>query len=86
MCLLQEKRKYELKVEGQPFTIGKGQALSVAGASLGLGLRLGTGAFTAGYKAGVKEPEEGQYSLGVAGRSLNESSVLPPTSNDLLRC
>ena len=67
--------KYTLKSEGTAFTIGKGQGLSVAAASLGLLLRFGTGALTAGYKAGLKDKSDAEYGLGAAGKAVKETSV-----------
>lgn len=72
--------KYDLKVEGKRFAVAQGQLPAVAGASLGLFLRAGTGALVQGYSPSVKESDETKYTLqNVGGRMLEEtSSVLVP--------
>jgi hypothetical protein len=74
LCMVQ--KKYDVKVLGQPFTIGKGQALNVAGASLGLALRVGTGALVVGYKTSLADRNESTYSrANISGKMLLETSV-----------
>lgn len=67
--------KYDLKVEGQRFAVGPGQLPAVAGASLGLFLRAGTGALVQGYKPTITDVNETKYTLqSVGGRMLEETS------------
>lgn len=71
--------KYDLKVEGQRFKVGEGQLPAVAGASLGLFLRAGTGALVQGYTPAVTEVDESKYTLqNVGGRQLEETSPVMP--------
>ena len=59
--------------------MGKGQLAAVAGASLSLLFRLGTGVFVAGYKPGLKDKSSSEYSLGdVGGKGISEVSVCGP--------
>ena len=66
---------YDLKIEGQRFSVAEGQLPAVAGASLGLFLRAGTGALVQGYKPAVTEVDESKYTLqSIGGRMLEETS------------
>lgn len=70
-----EEIKYDLKVEGQRFAVAQGQLPAVAGASLGLFLRAGTGALVQGYTPALTETDETKYTLqNVGGRMLEETS------------
>jgi hypothetical protein len=63
-------------VTGKAFTVGKGQLGAVAGASLGLLFRFGTGVLVAGYKPSLKDKQSDAYSLGsVGGKGVAETSV-----------
>lgn len=58
------------------FAVAEGQLGAIVGSSVPLLLRLGTGALTQGYSAGIGE-DDGSYSLvSVSGRKLKESSAV----------
>ncbi|KAG8048311.1 hypothetical protein GUJ93_ZPchr0008g12926 [Zizania palustris] len=65
--------------EPKRFEVKPGQSDSIAGASLAIPLRLGTGVFVLGYSVSLVSPDEvppDQYALDFQGRKVKESSKI----------
>ncbi|KAJ9534272.1 hypothetical protein QJQ45_007052 [Haematococcus lacustris] len=60
--------------EPKRFSIGDGQLLEIAAASLPFAMRLGAGAFCVGYKTGLPQDDSSYGVLKISGRKLSETS------------
>ncbi|KAK8483215.1 hypothetical protein V6N13_024969 [Hibiscus sabdariffa] len=67
--------------EPKPFAVRPDKTLEIAGAALALFFRFGTGVFVSGYSASIVSENEippGQYSLGLGGSKVKETSKIGP--------